>query len=84
MATKVLTYFQHGAPSSVQDHVAATLTAREREVLEHIAGGARDREIADTLVVSEATVKKHVQNILRKLHARNRVEAVMRGQRLPP
>ncbi|MSQ24365.1 MAG: response regulator transcription factor [Chloroflexi bacterium] len=35
------------------------------------AGGSRDREIAEKLVVTESTVKKHVQNILRKLHARN-------------
>lgn len=57
---------------------AVTLTPREREVLERIAQGARDREIAAALVLSESTVKKHVQNILRKLHARNRVEAVAR------
>jgi two-component system nitrate/nitrite response regulator NarL len=54
------------------------LTAREKEVYQMIAHGARDREIAARLVVSESTVKKHVQNILRKLHARNRAEAVAR------
>ena len=54
------------------------LTARQREVLELIARGARDRDIADQLVLSESTVKKHVQSILRKLNARNRTEAVVR------
>jgi len=54
------------------------LTAREKEVLELIARGTRDRDIAAQLVISESTVKKHVQNILRKLHARNRAEAVAR------
>jgi len=54
------------------------LTSREKEVLSLIARGARDREIAERLVVTESTVKKHVQNILRKLHARNRAEAVAR------
>jgi DNA-binding NarL/FixJ family response regulator len=54
------------------------LTSREREVLERIGQGARDREIAEHLTVTESTVKKHVQNILRKLHARNRTEAVAR------
>jgi LuxR family transcriptional regulator, regulator of acetate metabolism len=43
-----------------------------------VASGARDRDIADRLVVSESTVKKHMKNILRKFHARNRAEAVAR------
>jgi DNA-binding NarL/FixJ family response regulator len=79
MASKVLAYFQQRetrtAPSPA---IGAGLSSREREVLELIARGARDREIAAILVVSEGTVKKHVQNILRKLHARNRAEAVAR------
>jgi len=57
-----------------------TLTAREAEVLDLVASGARDRDIAMRLVISESTVKKHLQNILRKFHARNRVEAVARWQ----
>ena len=55
-----------------------SLTRRENEVLELVAQGARDREIAQEFVISESTVKKHVQNILRKLQARNRAEAVAR------
>ncbi len=79
MAQKVLGYFQEQeAPRPVAEPAEITLTPREQEVLELIARGARDREIADTLVVTESTVKKHVQNILRKLHARNRAEAVAR------
>jgi two-component system NarL family response regulator len=72
-----------GAPDGPTGTGDISLTPRELEVLEHIARGARDREIADALVVTESTVKKHVQNILRKLHARNRVEAVarLRGHR---
>lgn len=84
MAQKVLSYFQQrdlgpAARTAVpSEQMEITLTAREHEVLELIARGARDREIADLLVVTESTVKKHVQNILRKLHARNRAEAVAR------
>jgi DNA-binding NarL/FixJ family response regulator len=55
---------------------AATLTQRELEVLALVARGARDREIATALQVSETTIKTHVQHVLRKLHARNRTEAV--------
>jgi DNA-binding NarL/FixJ family response regulator len=46
---------------------AAVLSAREREVLDLVADGARNRQIAEALVISEFTVKRHMQNILRKL-----------------
>lgn len=45
----------------------ASLTSRELEVLALVAGGLRNREIASQLYISELTVKRHVQNILRKL-----------------
>jgi DNA-binding NarL/FixJ family response regulator len=78
MATALLGRMrQRGAPQPTEEPLP-NLTAREKEVCQMIARGARDREIAARLVVSESTVKKHVQNILRKLHARNRAEAVAR------
>jgi two-component system, NarL family, nitrate/nitrite response regulator NarL len=46
---------------------AAALSAREREVLGLVATGARNRQIAESLYISEFTVKRHVQNILYKL-----------------
>ena len=46
---------------------AAVLSARERQVLDLVARGARNRQIAEALVISEFTVKRHMQNILRKL-----------------
>jgi DNA-binding CsgD family transcriptional regulator/putative methionine-R-sulfoxide reductase with GAF domain len=51
------------------------LTRREREVLRLVAAGATNSAIAEQLVVSEGTVKSHVKRILRRLGARNRVEA---------
>ncbi len=50
----------------------AVLSAREREILEHVALGARNRQIAATLTISEFTVKRHVQNILSKLEVGSR------------
>ncbi|HLI05687.1 MAG TPA: response regulator transcription factor [Ktedonobacteraceae bacterium] len=51
------------------------LTTREREILQFISQGYRDREIAQGLHISEKTVRKHVQSILSKLGAQNRTEA---------
>jgi len=52
------------------------LTGREREVLDHIAEGRSNLEIAEALVVSVRTVKHHVTNLLMKLGARDRAHAV--------
>lgn len=58
------------------------LSAREREVLRLIAGGATNREIAAALQLSPHTVKQHASTTFRKLRARNRADAVRRGQQL--
>ena len=58
------------------------LTAREREILALLALGATNQRIADELVVTVDTVKKHVSHVLSKLGAGNRTEAVARGREL--
>jgi DNA-binding CsgD family transcriptional regulator len=55
------------------------LTRREEEVLRLISDGAGTREIADTLSISLNTVRTHVRNLLHKMHARSRLEAVVRA-----
>ena len=58
--------------------VLAQLSERELEVLDRLAGGRSNREIADELFLAPTTVKGHVARILRKLGAANRAEAVSR------
>lgn len=58
---------------------APALTRREREVLDLMAAGRANRQIATSLGISENTVKNHVRSILDKLHASSRVDAVVRG-----
>ena len=53
------------------------LSPREREILQHIARGASNKEIARDLAVAESTVKIHVQHILRKLELTSRVQAAV-------
>lgn len=59
-----------------------TLTRREVEILRHISQGRTNQQIANHLTLSEATVKTHVKNILRKLDVGNRTAAVIRWQQL--
>jgi two-component system response regulator DesR len=61
---------------------ANRLSAREREVLELMASGGTNREIAEVLHLSPWTVKEYTGALYRKLEVRNRAEAVQRGQRL--
>jgi DNA-binding NarL/FixJ family response regulator len=68
-------------PPEIAAHLAEhysdeAITAREIEVLEHIAGGNRNRDIAEKLFISEETVKVHIKHIMEKLGASDRTQAV--------
>ena len=56
-----------------------TLSERELEVLQHMAKGSANKEIASTLSISESTVKTHVANIFHKLEVNGRMEAVTKA-----
>ncbi|MGW2288689.1 response regulator [Streptomyces phaeochromogenes] len=58
------------------------LTPRQREILRHVAAGATNREIAEALGLTPNTVKSYWQQVLQKLGARNRVEALLLAQDL--
>jgi DNA-binding CsgD family transcriptional regulator len=72
-----------GVPARPRAHMPALLSSRELEVIELVARGRRNAEIAEQLVLSETTVKGHMTTIMRKLHASSRAEAVARYLRLP-
>ncbi len=68
-------------PTEIATHLAEhlsdeALTDREIEVLKHIAGGNRNRDIAERLFISEETVKVHIKHIMEKLGASDRTQAV--------
>ncbi len=68
-------------PPAIAAHLAEhyadeDLTAREIEVLQQVAGGNRNRDIADRLFISEETVKVHIKHIMEKLGANDRTQAV--------
>jgi DNA-binding NarL/FixJ family response regulator len=68
--------------SQLAEHMSdEALTPREIEVLQHIAGGNRNRDIAQRLFISEETVKVHIKHIMEKLGASDRTQAVAIGVR---
>jgi len=78
MATKLLTEFKElavGAEREPIEKVDADLSPREGEVLQLVAQGATNKEIADSLFISENTVKTHLKSIMEKLHLANRSQA---------
>jgi DNA-binding NarL/FixJ family response regulator len=63
--------------AQLAEHMAdEVLTAREIDVLKHLAGGNRNQDIADLLSISEETVKVHVKHLMEKLGASDRTQAV--------
>lgn len=78
MAAKLLSEFQDlsaGVAKKLAQEVTADLSPREDEVLKLVAQGATNKKIADSLFISENTVKTHLRNIMDKLHLVNRSQA---------
>jgi len=78
MATKLLTEFKDlaaGVERKPVEEANADLSPREGEVLQLVAQGATNKVIADSLFISENTVKTHLRSIMEKLHLANRSQA---------
>jgi len=77
VAEKVLSQFQKLSWRSDTEDIMSPLTPREIEILDYIAKGYLNKQIAIELGISEQTIKNHVTSILRKLNANARTEAVV-------
>lgn len=73
VAARVVAHLDHAAPAD------STLSDREQAVLELVAGGWRNKEIADRLQITERTVKAHLASVFNKLGASSRAEAIARA-----
>ena len=73
IARKVVASFSKVDASNIN---VETLTSREREILDSLARGRMNKEVAAELDISIGTVRKHIQHIYEKLHVNTRVEAV--------
>ncbi|UCH73178.1 MAG: response regulator transcription factor [Rhodospirillales bacterium] len=83
LAASLLADFRdEGSDASAEDGPLDELTVRERQILELLATGRSNKEIARSLELAEKTVKHYVTNILEKLQVRNRVEAAVLAQRV--
>lgn len=84
LASRLLTEFSRLAriPDNLKNEdIASLLTNREREILDMMASGSSNQDIADRLSISQQTVKGHVGSILTKLHVKSRHEAAEFGIR---
>ncbi len=79
LLTRLIGDFQRRLRAPGAAHAPCPLTARERTVLDLVAGGHANKEIGFSLSISERTVKNHMTNILSKLSARDRAHAVRVG-----
>jgi len=77
LAGKILNQFQELSGKTEEEALIARLSTRETEVLNYVAQGYSNKQIAAKLDISEQTIKNHVTNIMTKLNARARTQAVV-------
>lgn len=79
MARRIVGFFLESSQRYTEGALPG-LTARERQVLDLLAGGARNAEIGRSLGMSEKTVRNHLSSVFAKLHVADRTAAVVRAR----
>lgn len=67
--------------AEIEDKVEAVLSNREIDVLNQLSKGFEYKQIAENLIISPSTVRKHIENIYQKLHVHNKMEAVTKAKK---
>ncbi len=80
LAVRIANYFSASRAATSSDDTFAALTARENEILTHLASGSSNIAIARQLDISAKTVANHISNILTKLQTADRAEAIIRAR----
>lgn len=80
IAAKALSLLRQ-PPQFAQEKEENPLSSRENEVLIHLSKGLNYQEIAENLIISPSTVRKHIENIYKKLQVRNKLEAVQKADK---
>lgn len=78
IARKVVQSFQQQSPAARQDEV---LSKRESDVLEYVSRGYSDKEVAEALGLTSATVRSYLKSIYSKLHVHSRTQAILKAGR---
>lgn len=79
IALKTLNLLRNPEKLEVEVKEEIVLTSREQDILEQIAKGLNYHQIAVNLIISPATVRKHIENVYKKLQVHNKVEAVQKA-----
>jgi DNA-binding NarL/FixJ family response regulator len=81
IAMRALKMLRNPMPKEMSSSEEVSLTKRETEILESLSKGLEYKQIAENLFIASGTVRKHVENIYRKLNVRNKMEAVQKAMK---
>ena len=80
IARRMISFFTAVQPPTMPQDILPELTPREREILDSLAQGRTNQQLADVFVLSPRTVRNHLSNIFSKLQVANRAQAIIRAR----
>ncbi len=80
IARRMISFFTAVQPPTMPEDILPELTPREREILDSLAQGRTNQQLADVFVLSPRTVRNHLSNIFSKLQVANRAQAIIRAR----